>query len=218
MTNIIFDYDGTLHETSYIYYPAFLSAYKYLVESGYRQKRNFEVKEVTKWLGYNKYEMWESFGPDLPKEVKDHASDIIGEEMIHLIKNGTARLYPGIEETLTKLVKDGYRLIFLSNCKNIYMETHRKKFNLDRFFTDYFCAEDYNFKPKYEIFKDLKSNYQGEYIVVGDRFHDIEMAKKHNLLSIGAGYGYSQDGELKSADYIITSPGDLYPTIKKLKQ
>ena len=35
--NIIFDYDGTLHETLYIYKPAFLKAYDWLVKNGYAE-------------------------------------------------------------------------------------------------------------------------------------------------------------------------------------
>lgn len=41
MKYIIFDYDGTLHNSIKIYKPAFMTAYDYLVDNGYAKKREF---------------------------------------------------------------------------------------------------------------------------------------------------------------------------------
>ena len=47
--------------------------------------------------------------------------------------------------------------------------------------------------------------------MVGDRHHDIEGAKSHNMTSVGVTYGYARAGELESAgaDYIIDSLKEL---------
>ena len=39
MKGVIFDYDGTLHESIRIYAPAFHRAYEYLVEKGHAPQR-----------------------------------------------------------------------------------------------------------------------------------------------------------------------------------
>ena len=39
MKGVIFDYDGTLHESIRIYAPAFHKAYEYLVEKGHAPQR-----------------------------------------------------------------------------------------------------------------------------------------------------------------------------------
>ena len=50
-----------------------------------------------------------------------------------------------------------------------------------------------------------------ETVMVGDRHHDIEGAKSHNMTSVGVTYGYARAGELESAgaDYIIDSLKEL---------
>mgnify|MGYP001489483243 CR=1 FL=1 len=51
MKYIIFDYDGTLHNSIKIYKPAFMTAYDYLVDNGYAKKREFSDQEISKFLG-----------------------------------------------------------------------------------------------------------------------------------------------------------------------
>ena len=108
----------------------------------------------------------------------------------------------------------GYKLIFLSNCKSSYMYKHIEAFNLNKYFIDFYCSENFNFIPKYEIFECIKKKYQGDFIVIGDRFVDIELAKRYNLFSIGCGYGYGNYNELKDADYIIDNFKDIISIIE----
>ena len=58
--------------------------------------------------------------------------------------------------------------------------------------------------------------HNGQYIVIGDRFHDIETAVKNGLKSIGCGYGYASDGELKDADIIVSDITEIPQAVKKL--
>ena len=157
MKYIVFDYDGTLHNSIKIYKPAFIKAYNYLVANGYAKKREFEEEEISKFLGLSAKDMWNTFMPNLPKSEKEKCSSIIGESMIEYIDEGKAQLYDGAIETLNKLNEYGYKLIFLSNCKSSYMNKHIERFNLDKYFIDFYCSEDFDFMPKYEIFGDRKS-------------------------------------------------------------
>ncbi len=201
--NIIFDYDGTLHNSIRIYAPAFREAYKYLVEKGYASERGWHDSEISNWLGYSSKDMWNNFMPNLPNKEKEKCSSIIGSHMLKCLDNNLAQLYKNSIDTLNYLRNKGYNLIFLSNCKISYMNKHKKLFNLDRYFNEFYCTEEFEFKPKYEIFSSIKEKYQGDFIVIGDRYVDIEIAKKHNLYSIGCLYGYGSEEELKSADIRI---------------
>ena len=209
MKYIIFDYDGTLHNSIKIYKPAFNKAYDYLVSNGYAQEREFTEAEISQYLGLSAKDMWNSFMPNLPSCEKEKCSSIIGEAMVEYISLGQAELYDGSVETLNKLKQLGYKLIFLSNCKVSYMKKHIEIFRLDKYFIDFYCSEDFDFNPKHEIFKVIKEKHQGDFIIVGDRFVDIEIAKKYNLYSIGCAYGYGNDKELKEADYIIDSINEI---------
>ena len=209
MKYIIFDYDGTLHNSIRIYEPAFKRAYDYLVNNGYAEEKVFKEDEVSRFLGLTARQMWNDFMPSLPEDEKKKCSLIIGEAMIQYIDEGQAELYDGTIETLVKLNELGYKLIFLSNCKVSYMKKHIEIFRLDKYFIDFYCSEDFDFNPKHEIFKVIKEKHQGDFIIVGDRFVDIEIAKKYNLYSIGCAYGYGNDKELKEADYIIDSINEI---------
>lgn len=209
MTNLLFDYDGTLHNGIKIYAPAFRTAYSYLVENGFADPKEFTDSEISYWLGFTADEMWKCFLPKLPDRVKQKCGAIIGKEMISLVNKGIAELYPQAEYILQKLKDLGYNLIFLSNCKRAYMIVHIKQFSLDRFFSSFYCSEEFCFKPKHEIFHTIKEDYPGDYIIIGDRFHDMEISKRHNLRSIGCLYGYGTITELHCATLQIERLSDI---------
>ena len=214
--NIIFDYDGTLHNCNIIYAPAFRQAVGSLEEEGLLPHKDYTDQEISSWLGWSVKDMWEAFAPGLASDKVAKASKMIGDAMLLGVKEGRARLYPGVREMLSTLKNDGCRLIFLSNCKNEYMTAHREQFELDRWFDAFYCGEDYNWKAKHDIFNTISQEHPGKYIVIGDRFHDLEIARVHRLKSIGCGFGYGSMEELKTADIVVEQPVDIVKAVKEL--
>ena len=205
MTNLIFDYDGTLHNSMLTYAPAFRDTMKWLSDNGYIAEKEYSDNEISCWLGFNSTDMWNSFHPELDPEIREKARLMLGRDMAERIDNGEGALYDGAEETLSELKKRGYTLIFLSNCRFHYLERHRRVFGLDRFFDHYYCCEAFDFIPKYEIFPKIAPAHKGNFIVIGDRFHDIETAVRNGLPSIGCSYGFGSPEELSGADIIVDS-------------
>ncbi|MCT8976608.1 HAD family hydrolase [Clostridium sp. CX1] len=206
---IFFDYDGTLHDSMKIYGPAFKKAYAYLVENKFAEPRQWKDEEISYWLGYNSQEMWENFMPNLPKAIQDKGRQIVGDEMKSLIEQGKAVLYKGAVETLDYLRNKGYNLVFISNCRIYYRDSHAKLFNLHNYFQDMICSEEYDFIPKYEILAKVKDKYSEEMVIVGDRKHDIEAGKKNYIYTIGCDYGFAQPGELEEVDVVIRNISEL---------
>lgn len=206
---IFFDYDGTLHDSFNIYAPSFLKAYEYLVKEGFANKREWKRTEISYWLGFNPEEMWDNFIPQLPGKVKQFCNAMISNNMKYLIEEGLVNLYEGALETLEYLKQQGYTMIFLSNCKIYYKESHNRLFNLDRYFTRMVSSEEFNYIPKYEILEKIKGDYPKEMVIVGDRFHDLEAGKMNNIYTIGCNYGYALQGELEQADMIIDNINEL---------
>jgi phosphoglycolate phosphatase len=200
---IFFDYDGTLHNSIKIYAPAFQKAYAYLVQNGYAEEKPLSEKEISYWLGYNSQEMWKEFMPNLPQEMKDYCSQIIGTEMKRLVEQGRAVLYEGALETLKYLKDKGYKLIFISNCKIYYRDAHNNAFQLSKYFDDIVCSEEYGFVPKHEILGNIIHRYQQEMVIIGDRKQDIEAGNINSIYTIGCSYGFAAEGELDTADIII---------------
>ncbi len=217
MKNLIFDYDGTLHETMRIYGPAFRKNYELLVSRDLAEPREFSDTEIGYWLGFTAGDMWNRFAPSLSDEEKAACSFRIQEEMRRLIEDGTAQLYPCVPDMMDRLRAEGYRMLLLSNCKTVYLQSHRNRFDLDRWFHDYYWSEGYGWKSKTEILKLLLEKYPGESIVIGDRILDMQCAADCGIPSIGCAYGYAPAlDELKTAAAIAERPEDLEILIPKL--
>ncbi|MBE6864676.1 MAG: HAD family hydrolase [Ruminococcus flavefaciens] len=216
MSNIIFDYDGTVHESMLTYAPAFRDTMKWLSDNGFIADKEYSDSEISHWLGFNSTDMWGQFHPELSPEIREKARAMLGENMAARVENGEGGLYAGIEDALLSLKASGHTLIFLSNCRIHYMERHRRVFRLDRFFDSFFCCEEYGFIPKYEIFRRFSDRFEGDFIVVGDRFHDIDTAVRNGLHSVGCGYGYGSEDELRCADIIVTSPAQIPDAVNAL--
>ncbi|MBC2582362.1 HAD family hydrolase [Clostridium sp. DJ247] len=206
---IFFDYDGTLHSSMKIYGPAFKKAYSYLVENKLAEPKVWKEEEISYWLGFGSKEMWQEFMPNLPEETKIQCRDIIAEEMKSRIEQGKAVLYDGALETLEYLKNKGYHLVFISNCRKYYRDSHDKLFNLSNYFQTMLCSEEYDFIPKYEILDKVKHNYPEEMAIVGDRKHDMEAGRKNGIYTIGCKYGFGLEVELQGADIIIYDISDL---------
>lgn len=216
MANIILDFDGTIHDCAKIYVPAFKAGYKYLTENKLMEYKEYSDEEIIAYLGYSPKDMWDQLAPDLSENEKKKVTIMVSDEMELMTKNGKAVLYNGAEDALKALKCNGHRLLFLSNCLHRYMELHRNAHDLDRFYTDYFCSEDFDYIPKYEIFNKIKEKYDGKYIIVGDRYLDLETAWKHNLKSIGCTYGYCKEHELDKASILISDISQLPDAVEKL--
>ena len=178
MANLVFDYDGTLHNSMLTYAPAFRDTMKWLSDSGYIADREYSDKEISYWLGFNSTDMWGNFHPELDITIRETARKKLGENMAHRLDSGEGALYTGAEEMLTALKNAGHTIIFLSNCRVHYMERAKRLFGLDKWFDHFYCCEEFDFIPKYEIFRRFAPNHKGEYIIIGDRFIEGDIKER----------------------------------------
>ena len=99
-SRLIFDFDGTLHNSIKIYAPALRKVYAGLVADGFVEPRDFTDEEIGKWLGWSPKDMWDAFAPELPDELKLECIDAVGAGMLDGIRAGLSELYPGTEDVL----------------------------------------------------------------------------------------------------------------------
>lgn len=210
---IFFDFDGTIHETMYIYGPALDKAKEYLDEHKIPHK-GLERELYHTYLGYNADDMWKMVmgGNDL--ETIHYVSSIVGREMNLNLDRGLGRLYPKTEETLMELKKRGYTLVYISNARNRYYEKVKETYKLERFFDGFLTSEMYNELPKEEILKSVMNDYPTPYSIVGDRFFDMVGGKKNNMTTIFCNYGYGKPEEGNDASYRIDSIDELLEIVK----
>jgi len=207
---IFLDYDGTLHDSLHVYAPAFRKAYRHLVEHHGLKEKKWRDEEFGRFLGMTPKEMWDIFGADLPEQVKAEASAILGEEMRRLVEDGHARLYEGALATLADLRKKGYKLVFISNCKDYYMRAHAKVFGLGEYFDRMVCSDTFEgIEAKHLVLERVKADFPEKMAIVGDRHHDMEAGRFNGLLTIAARYGFGGKEELQDADIHIEDVTEL---------
>lgn len=222
---IVFDWDGTLHNTKKLYAESVRKAYGFLEKlkqkgniEGFAAKTKEDLSEdnLAKYLGMTAAAMWADFMPGLEEDVRSQAEKIVGDSMVELVYNKSAVLYDGVIDMLNELKASGFKLLILSNCKVAYLEAHKKVFELDRWFTDYYPAQAYDFISKEDILKLAMDKYPGEYIMVGDRYLDIKAGIECGVKSIGCLYGFGAAAELADADFGAESVEDIINGIRLL--
>lgn len=212
---LVFDYDGTIHNTIVIYESAFRQCYAWLVEKGYAPEQEISAETIAGWLGMNSREMWNSFLPELSGEIKEEASRRVGDAMVGQIRARRAVWYPGAEETLDELRSEGYSMVILSNCKAAYRKANWEVFGMERWFSAFYDCESFGFAPKTEIIKAVKKSFDTPFIVIGDRKSDRDCALAGRSPFIGCLYGFGEEKELEGADAFVDSVRELPGKMKK---
>lgn len=213
---LIFDYDGTIHDTACIYGHAVRSVLAELAQAGFTSEKECSDKSLSAYLGMTPRQMWEDFMPDLPADIRQKAIAKVGLLMREGILSGSARLYDGAEDLLSSLKAEGHTLVMLSNCGQDYMDTHRAYFSLDRWFSEYYCSGAYQDAPKEVIFETIRKAYPGRYVMIGDRASDIRVGLLHHIPTIACGYGYGNEEECSGADYVAGSVQELGKCLREM--
>lgn len=208
VNSIIFDFDGTLHNTLKIYYPAFSYGVEFLREHGFAKDFELNEKNVSRFLGEKPVFAYDLIAKGADESLKREVMALVGKKMDENIKNGVGELYEGTIKVLEELSKN-YNLYILSNCRESYLDLALDVYNIKKYFKKCFAAETYAFIPKDEIIKKERQNINEEIIFVGDRHHDMEAAKKNKLKSIFCTYGFGNSEEGKDANYKISSISEL---------
>ena len=132
-------------------------------------------------------------------------------------------LYDGIIDMLNALKKAGKTIVLATSKPEIYANQILKYFEIYDYFTHVCGAEmDHKRTDKHEVIEYALQTAgvtdRSRVIMVGDRHHDIDGAKKSRLDSIGVTFGYGSESELRSAgaDYIVKSAPELTELLLKL--
>lgn len=208
MKTIFFDYDGTIHESMFVYRPAVCKAIEFLNEQGY--DISIPTEEVfSSFIGKNPKDMWLEFVPYVSEDLREQASMVVSKTMEELILSGHAQWYPHTRSTLLQLKAQGHQLILISNCKNYYMNSHNAMFQLDEIFDLLMASEAYGYQSKAAMIEQVLDQLNQSLIMVGDRAYDIQAGKTHGMKTFGAIYGYGSQEELADADILLSSLNEI---------
>lgn len=131
-------------------------------------------------------------------------------------------IYTGMVEVLGALQNSGLKLYIATSKPEIYAKKIVTYFQLDSFFNGIYGASlNGTRSEKSEVIgyaiEQAEIRGLNQTIMVGDRSHDIEGAKKNGLASIGVLYGFGDYDELSKAGatYIIEKPHEIEKLLLK---
>lgn len=210
--NIIFDFDGTLADTSKL---IVATMQKTIQDYGLPLRNEEEIKST---IGVRLEEIPSILWPTYKDLGEPFA--ILYRKNFELMKDKIpVRLFPGVKETLSKLKSDGYQMAIATSRSRPSVEELTELLEIRNYFSFLLGGNDVTEgKPHPEsIYKILSEmDWKGkETIMVGDMAVDILMGKNAGIATLGVTYGNGKTSELKEAgaDYIIESFGLLPDSI-----
>ena len=205
---ILFDLDGTLSDPKI----GITKSVQYAL-----QKMNISAPDINKLEGFIGPPLQTSFAEfyTFDEENTQKAIDLYRERFKEkgMYENN---LYTAIPHLLESLKKQQYTLVIATSKPTVFAEQIVKFFNIDHYFDQIIGSNlDGTRTSKTEIIQyilDLYKEYkQDDFIMIGDRKHDIIGAQNLGVDSIGVTYGYGSVEELAEADptYLINRVNEI---------
>lgn len=125
-------------------------------------------------------------------------------------------IYPGIPELLHQLKDNGCRHLLATSKPRVFAEKILQHFVLDSYFSVIMGSElNGEFVEKdcliAEVLKTLSSDSRSKTVMIGDRSYDVHGAIANNIDVISVGYGYGTSDELR-----IASPNFIVQSVQEL--
>lgn len=200
---LIWDYDGTLHETMRVYKPAIAAVVQWLRdEHGVPVEMPSDAR-ISSWLGMSTAAMWEDFAPQLPEPLKKEAGAYVGQRMKEETLAGHGGWYPGAARMLDGLKAAGYSMAVLSNCDAAYAALNWEVWGMERWFDTFYDCGSFGFISKADVLERISGELRHDrgFVVIGDRASDLEMARRVGARFIWCAYGYGTREEMAGCGF-----------------
>ena len=190
--SLIFDLDGTLVDTA----PDLLGATNEVLRS--QGRAAVDPATLRHMVGFGARSLIEqamaATGAPVEASTLPGLVDIFLEHYrAHIADESVA--FPGVEQTLERLLAEGRRLAVLTNKPQEMADLLLQALNLDRFFPVVYGAGRMTYvKPDARIFHDVVRELGGEPgIMIGDSITDVATARAAKAPVILVSYGYTPE-------------------------
>lgn len=201
--NIIFDFDGTLADTS-----------KLIVATMQKSIKDFDLPfkeedEIKATIGVRLEEipsiLWPSF-----KDLGESFAEIYRVNFGEIKQNIPVTLFNGVKETLSRLKESGYQMAIATSRSYKSVEELTLQLGIRDYFTYLLGGDNVSMgKPHPESIDKILSEKdwkKDETMMVGDMDVDIKMGKNAGISTCGVTYGNGKSLDLEAAgsDFIIS--------------
>lgn len=204
--NVIFDLDGTLTDS----YEAIVTSLEYALKvKGIEPKTDEKTRRSY-------------IGPALVASCERvygtsrRLADEIVEEYRKVYRGGNmfkVRIYDGIPELLEKFKAEGIRMFVATSKPEEFAVAVLEKTGLAKYFEKIQAPSFKNCEQgKDMLICSLINEFElkkDECIMVGDTKYDILGGKAAEVKTVGAAYGYPDDGDFTAADYTVSKPCEI---------
>lgn len=205
---VLFDLDGTIVDSA----PGIVQSIAYtLREMG---KPVPPMKELLHWVGPPLPQSFLSKG-GIPEDQLDEAVAIYREQYLN-VGAYDSRLFDGMGAILRDLKQQGRPIAIATSKPTTPATLMLEHFTLVPYFTVIAAAADDESRGEKHLIIDDALEGLGDVgvtpervIMVGDRIHDIEGAKKHGIPAAVVRWGYGTPEEWVHADHQIDTPRQL---------
>jgi phosphoglycolate phosphatase len=202
---VLFDLDGTLTDPA----EGITNSVAYALE-----RFGIHVEDHTTLLPF--------IGPPLKESFMRFygLSDADGERAVEIYREYFKpkgmfenQVYPGVPEMLERLKNAGLRLCIASSKPEVFVRQILEHFDLAKYF-DAVCGSELDGRrtDKAEVIAETLRRCPAERpVMVGDRRHDVDGAKKNDLPCAGVlfGYGGREELTLAGADFLAADVAEL---------
>lgn len=195
---VVWDVDGTLVDSRASIFRGLQEA---AVEVGLEAPTYEEVRQI---VGLSLLEAVRHMRPDLTPDLAQAYAAAYKQMFVrmHADPDFHEPLYPGAEETLRRLKREGWLMGMATGKSRRGIDRNTVVYNWGDVFDTSFCADDGPSKPHPHM---LECNMVAlgvdphQTVMIGDTAHDIHMGRQAKVHTIGVSWGFHTADELKAA-------------------
>ncbi len=214
---IVFDMDGTLVRSGKMAVESLRGALADFFGKRNLDPPSFTEDDLKSWLGAPVNDFYRSM---LPDHLKDEWPEFHKLAAVHersYLQNHRI-MFPGTTTVLDELRRRGYKLGLVSNCNREYLDDVINTQNLRDRLDMAACIGDREGATKADMLKEVITTLGSPAVMVGDRYYDVDAAKKCGIPSVGALYGYGNRKELEGTSTWVGDIRDLLDLFDPLRE
>jgi phosphoglycolate phosphatase len=216
ITHLAFDMDGVIYTAEDFIADAYLKA---INQSGL----NLPVpatSQIMRQIGKPIWDIYANLFPGITKEQMLAFRTYTRKFVVQMTAEKKGKIYDSIPDVIESLSKK-YTLALCSNGGGGYLNTILKTYGLEKYFIPVLTLDSEKLNNKAELLQTYISKSgtgSSSWIMIGDRKTDYDAAIQNNCAFIGCTWGHADDGELKNAEIIISSPEQIISALEKINK